>query len=336
MEPDRQCVVGTLIRLGGSRKSRMARSKFKNGLALYLKQIDEASLLTAEQERELCWRIIHENCPHARDQMIRSNLRLVVNIAKRYSNRGMPLQDLIEEGNLGLLRAVEAFDPDQGARFSTYASWWIKQAIKRALINANQPVHIPAYMVELISKWKRAAGDMEERLGRSPTNTELAKAMQLPVKKVKMIRKAVNALHRPVQHDSRDEESPGLSEFLEDSRTPWPDKVVSDQDDLEIIHALLGAIDQREATILRLRYGLDGEEPLTLREIGRHVGLTRERVRQIEIEALQKLSLRLNINSPNGLRHRRRKSNEESGKHQVSKAQEAAEGAEASIELPDG
>ena len=122
----------------------MAKVSVKNTLELYLKQIDETPLLTPEQEKELCWKIIHDNCPYAREHMIRANLRLVVNIAKRYTNRGMVLQDLIEEGNLGLMRAVEAFDPDQGARFSTYASWWIKQSIKRALINAGQPVHIPA------------------------------------------------------------------------------------------------------------------------------------------------------------------------------------------------
>jgi len=277
----------------------MAKRTIKSGLEIYLKQIDESPLLTAEEERELCWAIMHKNCPHARDKMIRSNLRLVVNLAKRYSNRGLPLQDLIEEGNLGLLRAVEAFDPDQGARFSTYASWWIKQSIKRALINAVQPIHIPAYMVELISKWKRAHRELEEQIGRTPSIQELADAMELPPRKVRIIRKAVRAFQRPPQTDStHSDDGPSLSEMLRDEDTLSPEKMVLQADDLKTIAQLLEAIDEREATILRLRFGLDGREPLTLKEIGRHVGLTRERVRQIEIEALNKLNALLASDTP--------------------------------------
>ncbi len=277
----------------------MAKQNVKTGLEIYLKQIDESPLLTAEQERELCWEIMHRNCPHARERMIRSNLRLVVNIAKRFANRGLPLQDLIEEGNLGLLRAVEAFDPDQGARFSTYASWWIKQSIKRALINAVQPIHIPAYMVELISRWKKAHRDLEEKLGRAPSIQELAEALELPPRKVRIIRKAVRAFQRPPQTDSTSrEDGPSLSEMLHDEGTPAPDEQVFQADDLRTIRTLLDSIDEREATILRLRFGLDGKEPLTLKEIGKHVGLTRERVRQIEIEALGKLNALLASNKP--------------------------------------
>ncbi|MCC7147484.1 MAG: sigma-70 family RNA polymerase sigma factor [Phycisphaeraceae bacterium] len=277
----------------------MAGSAVKTGLALYLKQIDEAPLLTAEQEKELCWRIMHQNCPQAREQMIRSNLRLVVNISKRFSNRGLPLADLIEEGNLGLLRAVEAFDPEQGARFSTYASWWIKQAIKRALINAVQPVHIPAYMVELIARWKRAAHELEESLGRTPNIQELAETMQLTPKKVRMIRKAVRAFQRPAQSGGGDnDEGMDLAEILHDHRTSPPDEQVVSRDDLTTIRALLEAIDEREANILRLRFGLTGDGPLTLKEVGERVGLTRERVRQIEIEALEKLYRRMDSPKP--------------------------------------
>jgi len=275
----------------------MRETTVKSGIELYLRQIDESPLLTPEQERELCWQIMHENCPRARETMIRSNLRLVVNIAKRYGNRGLPLQDLIEEGNLGLLRAVEAFDPEQGARFSTYASWWIKQSIKRALINAAQPIHIPAYMVELIARWKRASAELQEKLGRSPSVQELAEVMELPPRKVRIIRKAVRALQRPAQTASGDE-GLSLSELIDDHRTPPPEAQVLETDDLKTINTLLNAIDEREATILRLRFGLDGSEPLTLKEIGKHIGLTRERVRQIEIEALRKLNDRLSSDKP--------------------------------------
>jgi len=277
----------------------MARTAVKSGLELYLKQIDESPLLTAEQERELCHKIIRENCPMARDRMIRSNLRLVVSLAKRYSNRGLPLTDLIEEGNVGLMRAVEGFDPDQGARFSTYGSWWIKQGIKRALINAVQPIHIPAYMVELIVRWKKAAKQFEDEHGRSPSLQEMADDLDLPLKKVRIISKAVRAFQRPPQRDAAaGEDGISLAEVLEDAKTRQPDEHVLACDDLETIRRLLNAIDERESTILRLRYGLNGNEPMTLKEIGQHVGLTRERVRQIEIESLAKLNERLSSNRP--------------------------------------
>ena len=275
----------------------MASTGTKHGLEIYLRQIDQSQLLTPEQEKQLCWKIIHENCPEARDRMIRSNLRLVVNIAKRFSNRGLPLTDLIEEGNLGLLRAVEAFDPDQGARFSTYASWWIKQAIKRALINAVQPIHIPVYMVGLIAKWKRTFCELEETLERIPSVREMAEALDLSPKKVRIIREAVRAARRPIQ-DGIGDEGLTLSDLLTDDKTPTPAENVLNQDDILTIRKLLDLIDEREGTILRLRFGLNGEEPLTLKEIGAKIGLTRERVRQIESESLHKLNKRLASDNP--------------------------------------
>ena len=280
------------------------------GLQQYLKQINDCPLLSAEEERELAHAIarwaaatsrfargeisisekeeLEREGNESRDRMIRANLRLVVSIAKAYGNRGMPLADLIEEGNLGLLRAVEGFDPEMGARFSTYSSWWIKQAIKRALINTVQPVHIPAYMVEMIARWKEVHGKLRQELGRAPGVQEIAKRMDIPERKVNIIKRAVRAFSAPTQSAS-DEGGLGLSEMLADHKAPTPEEAVFNQAESEMIQKLLDALDDREATILRLRYGLTEEEPMTLKDIGARIGLTRERVRQLEGEALAKL-----------------------------------------------
>ncbi len=228
----------------------------------------------------------------ARERMIRSNLRLVVNIAKSYANRGMLLADLIEEGNLGLLRAVEGFDPDMGARFSTYGSWWIKQAIKRALINSIQPVHIPAYMVEMIGRWKQVHSKLQDELGRPPSVEEIAERMCLPERKVRIIKRAVRAFAAPTQ-SSPEGTGQALSEILEDEKSLPPDAAVLNASEAELIQRLVDELDDREATILKLRYGLGEDEPMTLKNIGAKIGLTRERVRQIEGEALRKLETAL-------------------------------------------
>jgi len=261
----------------------------ESSLQIYLEEINSTALLSADEEKQLARRIMIDNDPQARDQMIRSNLRLVVNIAKKYANRGMPLADLIEEGNLGLLRAVESFDPDYGSRFSTYASWWIKQAIKRALINSVQPIHIPAYMVEIIARWKQVTLELEDAIGRTPTMEEISQALKMPPRKMKIIRRAVKAFSSPNQMPESDNLMT-INEMLEDEKTPRPEDAIFSADEMTTIKRLLDEIDEREAQVLRLRFGLDEKEPLTLKEIGKRVGLTRERVRQIEKEALEKLN----------------------------------------------
>ena len=277
----------------------MARTQQHSDLQHYLRQINEVPLLTAEEEKDLGWRIINDNDMSARDRMVKANLRLVVSISKHYSNRGLSLADLIEEGNIGLIRAVEGFDPAQGARFSTYASWWIKQAIKRTLINAVQPIHIPAYMVELITKWKESTRKLEEELGRTPSLAELARAMKLPMKKVNIIRRAVKAFHAPPQAPTGDNgEALDFSDLFEDYRNDQPDEIIAQTEEFQTILMLLDSIDQREARVLRLRFGLEGREPLTLKQIGHVIGLTRERVRQIEVEALRKLQAQLQDDRP--------------------------------------
>ena len=264
--------------------------ELQSDLQLYLDQIKHTPLLSADEERELGWAIINDGCAESRDRMIRANLRLVVAIAKSYVGRGLSLSDLIEEGNVGLMRAVDGYDPANGARFSTYASWWIKQAIKRAVNNASHPVHIPAYMIELVSKWRLAVRRHEQRYGVTPTTEQLAEQMDLPIKKAKMIKRALRACRTPAQENAGE---PGdlssLSEILADERMDNPQCTSLDREELDTLRDLMEAVPVRDAVILRLRFGLDGREPLTLKQISEEVGVSRERVRQILEDSIERL-----------------------------------------------
>jgi RNA polymerase primary sigma factor len=271
-----------------TRPRRLRTDLVQSPLETYLREINETSLLTADEEKELAYRIATGDT-EARDQMVRANLRLVVNIARGYTGKGLALQDLIEEGNLGLLRAVEGFDPSMNTRFSTYASYWIKQSIKRALVNTAKTIRIPAYMVELLAKWRRATNQLQDELGRPPTHEETARFLGLPKKKLSIIKKAIRVYNSAPQTD-QPESGWSIDEMLMDGRNKTPDNEMVDSDDLKQVMHLLEKMDPREATVLRMRFGLNDEEPKTLKEIGECLGLTRERVRQIESEALAKLS----------------------------------------------
>jgi RNA polymerase primary sigma factor len=268
-------------------------SAVQSPLETYLREINETSLLSAKEERELAAQIAQGDA-RARDRMVRANLRLVVNIARGYSGKGLGLQDLIEEGNMGLLRAVEGFDPDMGTRFSTYASYWIKQSIKRALINGGKTIRIPAYMVELLSKWRRASSRLTEELGRTPTHEEVARVLGLPRRKLPIIKKAIR-INNSTPHTEQSDAGLTMGDMVMDERQKSPDELLVDHDIMKHAMHLLDRLDVRESTVLKMRFGLDGDEPMTLKEIGAKLGLTRERVRQIESEALRSLAIGLDI-----------------------------------------
>lgn len=267
---------------------RRLSSTVQSPLETYLREINETALLSAQEEKDLSNQIsAGDNA--ARDRMVRANLRLVVNIARGYTGKGLPLPDLIEEGNLGLLRAVEGFDPDMNTRFSTYASYWIKQSIKRALVNSAKTIRIPAYMVELLTKWRRATAKLQDEFGRAPTAEEVARELELPKKKLRIVKKAIQLYNSTPQSD-QSESGWSLGDIVPDERSKGPEDELLDNDNLKHVYRMLDEMDVREATILRMRFGLDDGEPRTLKEIGESLGLTRERVRQIEGEALNRLN----------------------------------------------
>ncbi len=259
-------------------------------MKIYLKQIEHIPLLTPEDEIELATKVQagKEDAQAARQRMIRSNLRLVISIAKRYSNMGLAFSDLVEEGNIGLMRAVEKFNPERGYRFSTYASWWIKQAIMRALSNQGKTIRIPVYMYDVISKWRKVRDGLTQKLNRVPTRKEIAKLMQVPVQKVKEIENIAgrpSSLNAPVSLDGTAE----LMDLIQDDSSHAPDVQIGEALKNERILSLLDKLDERERRILTLRFGLGPEEMHTLEEVAQEFGITRERVRQIEASSLKKV-----------------------------------------------
>ena len=255
------------------------------GLETYLHEIDRFPLLTKEEEVELAKRVAKGDA-EARDNMIRSNLRLVVHVATQYARRGVALIDLIADGNIGLMKAVERFEPERETRFSTYATWWIRQHIRRALQTCGPTVRVPGYMVELIARWKKVRQKLAKELGREPSERQIAKRMEITPQRLRMIQRAFQA-------SATGQKAPDMSWVFEgtvaDERAVSPDHRLLQEGDRELIDRCLEAITEREGEVLRLRYGLDTGEPMTLEQIGKKLKLTRERIRQIEAEALRKL-----------------------------------------------
>lgn len=259
-----------------------------DSVRLYLREIGKIPLLTAEEELALA-RKVKRGEKKAKDQMAEANMRLVVSIAKRYVGRGLDLLDLIQEGNTGLLRAVEKFDPERGFKFSTYATWWIRQAITRAIADQARTIRIPVHMVETINKLLRTQRRLTQELNREPTNDELAAAMEMDVEKVEHIMKIkqdISSLDASVRDD--DEES-SLGDFIEDEEAKPASEYASEQLLKEQIRLVLGTLTEREQKILRLRFGLEDGRNHTLEEVGQEFSVTRERIRQIEAKALAKL-----------------------------------------------
>ena len=262
-------------------------SSERSSLKLYLQDIGKVPLLKLEEEVTLAKRI-QQGDAAAREHMIRANLRLVVKIAYDYSHFGLPLMDLISEGNIGLMKAVERFDPGKGGKLSTYAAWWIKQSIKRALANQSKTIRLPVHLVDKISRMRKTTALLQEEFGREPTNDELARELGIPVNKVahlKTVSTRPSSLDAPVGEDDSTE----LGELVRDENAATPYEDLRGKSSLQDLNKMVEDLEPREAEILRLRFGLDGEPPKTLEEVGAYFQVTRERVRQLQNMALTKM-----------------------------------------------
>lgn len=266
----------------------------RSTIKLYLQEIGKTPLLKPSEEVELA-ALIQQGDAAARERMIKANLRLVVKIAHDYSNFGLPLLDLISEGNIGLIKAVERFDPSKGGKLSTYAAWWIKQSIKRALANQSKTIRLPVHLVDKIARMRRITAELEEELDRAPTDEEIAFAMDMPVNKVAHL-KSVSV--RPASLDAPvgEDEGTQFGDLIGDENTVDPLENLQNHNILDDLRKLVAELDPREAEIIRLRFGLDGDKPKTLEEVGEMFEITRERVRQLQNMALTRMRKALTAN----------------------------------------
>lgn len=261
-----------------------------DSVRLYLREIGKIPLLTPEEEADLAQRIVKGD-KKAKDKMVEANMRLVVSIAKRYGGRGLDFLDLIQEGNTGLLRAVDKFDPDKGFKFSTYATWWVRQAITRAIADQARTIRIPVHMVETINKVLRTTRKLTTELNREPTNEEIAAALDMEPEKidyVMRIKQDIASLDASISREGDDEESV-LGDFVEDEERDSPEDSAANQILKEQLSEIIATLTDREQKIIRLRFGIGGGRPHTLEEVGAEFDVTRERIRQIEAKALSKL-----------------------------------------------
>ena len=270
----------------------MVENSEQTSLDIYLKQISVIPLITVQEEIALAKQIAGGD-EKAREKMITANLRLVVKIAQDYSNIGLSLLDLINEGNIGLMKAVERFDPSKGGKLSTYASWWIKQSIKRALANQSKTIRLPVHMVDRVTQIRKTTLYLTEKLGREPTDDEIAEEMKIPVSRIthlKSVSKKPSSLDSPINN----EEGSTLGDIVADEKSNSPVENLQSKSLIGDVDKVLSTLEPREADIIRLRFGLEGQDPQTLEEVGERIGITRERVRQLQEQAIRQLRRNMN------------------------------------------